>query len=136
MGMKKIILFALIGVILAGGAFAGVLYFTVFRNTAERPIKTYEHDLGDFTANLSTTKNFFRSTIVVETTDKKMIEDMKLKNAVIRDQIIKIMIGKKTDDLLSPDGQAKLQNEIKSSLSSLLNTDSITNIFFIDYIIQ
>ncbi|KAB3531376.1 flagellar basal body-associated FliL family protein [Alkaliphilus serpentinus] len=136
MGMKKIILFALIGVILAGGVIAGVLYFTVFRSTADKPIKTYEHNLGDFTANLSSTKNFFRSTIVVETTNDDMIVEMKKKNAVIRDQIIKIMLGKKTDDLLSPEGLSKIQEEIKSNLSSILDTDSITNVFFIDYIIQ
>ncbi|KAB3535874.1 flagellar basal body-associated FliL family protein [Alkaliphilus pronyensis] len=137
METKKIIIFGIIGFILSAIFFGSIFYFTVLRNNDnEENIKSYEFSLGEFTANLSNVRTFFKSTIVVETTNEKLLETFEEKNAEIRDQIIKTLITKTPDILLTEDGQENLRKEIKSIVARIVEADEITNIYFVDYIIQ
>ncbi|SCY13947.1 flagellar basal body-associated FliL family protein [Alkaliphilus peptidifermentans] len=138
MNTKKIILYGIIGFLLSGVFFGSAFYFLVMRNNtnAVQSVKTYEYPLGDFTANLSNVRTYFKSSIVVETTNKKLIDTFQEKNAEIRDQIIKNLITKKPDELLTAEGQENLRTEIKVIISKIVEADEITNIYFIDYIIQ
>lgn len=138
MNTKKIIGFSLIGVILAGIVFGGIFFFLVYSpsNNGNKTMVTYEYTLQDFTTNLGTVRNYFRGSIVIETTNKKMIDKFSLKNAEIRDGIIQILIAKKPEDILDTTGQQALRNEIKDAISKVMETDEITNVYFIDYIIQ
>ncbi|MBM7613667.1 flagellar basal body-associated FliL family protein [Alkaliphilus hydrothermalis] len=138
METKKIIVYALIGCILSGLVFGTILYFAVFRNPQEaaKEVKTYEYTMGDFTTNLSGTRVYFKGTIVIETSDKKLPEKFLEKNSELRDGIIQTLISKKPEDILDLKGQQKLRNEIKAIVSRVVNSDEITNVYFIDYIIQ
>ncbi|MCD5413655.1 MAG: flagellar basal body-associated FliL family protein [Clostridiales bacterium] len=139
MSMKKIILFGIIGLVVLGIIGGLILYFTVFRDTGEESIKeveTFEFHLGKFTTNLSDSRDFFRGEIVIETSDKDLIGEFEDKNAEIRDRIIKIIITKSPNDILSKEGLQKLREEIITAVSDVMDTDEITNLFFIDYIIQ
>lgn len=138
METKKIILYALIGCILSGLVFGTILYFTVFRNPQEtaKNIKTYEYTMEDFTTNLSGTRVYFKGTIVLETSNKKIPKKFVEKNTELRDGIIQALIAKKPEDILDLKGQQKLRNEIKAIVSRVVDSDEITNVYFIDYIIQ
>ncbi len=138
MNTKKIIIFSIIGFMLSGVFFGTILYFTVFRTSGEAHtrIVLYEYPMGSFSTNLGSQRNFFKGEIVIETSDKKLIDGFQNKNAELRDQIIKTIIGKKTDDILDPVGQQELRQEIIETVSRVMTTDKITNIYFVDYIIQ
>lgn len=138
MNLKKVIIFSIVGFILSGVFFGTILYFTVFRTPREASNDTivYEFQIGSFSTNLSNQRNFFKGEIVIETTDKKLLKRFEERNAELRDQIIETIIGKKPDDLLSPEGQQMLRQELIDTISQVMASDKITNIYFVDYIIQ
>jgi len=139
MSMKKIILFAIIGLVILAVIAGAILYFTVFRSTDEEKIveiETFEFQLGKFTTNLSDSRDFFRGDIVIETSNKDLLKEFEIQNAELRDRIIKIIITKKPNEILSADGLQNLRQEIIAAISDVIDTDEITNLFFIDYIIQ
>jgi len=98
--------------------------------------KTYEYDMGEFSTNLGSTRSYFKGSIIIETTDQNLSTKLKEKNSELRDSIISTLIGKKADEILDPNGQLVLKNEIIQTVSDIANSDKITNIYFIDYIIQ
>ncbi|AOY77310.1 flagellar basal body-associated FliL family protein [Clostridium formicaceticum] len=138
MNVKKIVLYSLIGFILSGVVFGTIAYFAFFRGAheANRDIKTYEFHIGSFSTNLSHQRNFFKGEIVIETADKKLLSKFDEKNAELRDSIIEVIIAKKPEEILSPEGQQQLREELIQVIGQVMASDKITNVYFTDYIIQ
>lgn len=138
MGIKKISIYILIGFIISGLVFGMIFYFMNNRQPKEVSVvyKTYEYDMGEFSTNLGSTRSYFKGSIIVETTDNNLLTKFEAKNAELRDSIISTLIGKKSDEILDTTGQLELKNEILKVVSDIVNSDKITNIYFIDYIIQ
>ncbi len=138
MNVRKVLTYSIIGFILSGVFFGTILYFSVFRTTrdASNSVSYYEYELGSVSTNIGTQRNYFKADIVIETTDRKILEGLELKNAEIRDQTIKTIIGKTAEDILNPEGQQELRGELMNVISEVMTTDKITNIYFVDYIIQ
>lgn len=138
MGIKKTTMYILIGFVISGLVFGLMFYFMNNRQPVEVTVsyKTYEYNLGEFSTNLGSTRSYFKGSIIIETTDEKLSVKFEEKNSQIRDSIISTLIGKKSEEILNPDGQVVLKDEIKSSISNIVNSDKITNVYFIDYIVQ
>ncbi len=138
MNLKKIVLYVSLGFIVSAIVFGTIWYFNGNKTPTETVInyKTYEYNLGEFSTNLGSTRNYFKGTIILETIDKDIILKLEEKNAEIRDSIITTLIGKKADEILNTDGQLELKNEISKVVADIVNSDKITNIYFVDYIIQ
>lgn len=138
MNLKKISLYVLIGFVISGIFFGALFYFMNNRQPREVVVnyKTYEYNIGEFSTNLGSTRSYFKGTIMLETTDKNLITKLEEKNAEIRDGIITTLIGKKADEILEPNGQLELKNEISKVVADIVNSDKVTNIYFVDYIIQ
>lgn len=137
MNMKKMIILITTGILLSVVFFGGIIYFTFLRDSnAEEEIQTYQHALGEFTANLGDTRNYFQGDIIVEVQDEDLIEDMEEKEIKIRDEVLGILIGKKPEELLDPEGQKELKGEIVQAISSILDTEAVSDLYFSSYIIQ
>lgn len=138
MDFKKILLYSIIGFLISGVFFGTILYFTVFKTPREvtYTLQTYEFNIGNFSTNLSHQRNFFKGEIVIETTDKKVFENFEDKNTELRDQIIKTIIAKEPKDILNPEGQQALRQELIQVISEVMASDKITNLYFVDYIVQ
>lgn len=139
MNFKKIIIYVLIGFVVSAVVFGA--FFLIYMNNSQNGervvnLKTYEYDIGEFSTNLGSTKSFFKGSIMLESTDKKLDEKLEEKNAQIRDSIITILIGKKSNEILEPEGQVELKKEILEAITDIVNSDTITKIYFVDYIIQ
>ena len=136
--MKKIVTYSIIGFIISGVFFGSIFYFAFFkdRQPAVQVVKTYEYSLAPFSTNLSNIRSYFKGTIVLETTNKKLVPKFDEKNAEIRDSIIKILISKKPDELLDTNGLQNLRKEITQTVNKVMDSSDITNVYFIDYIIQ
>ena len=136
--MKKIITYSIIGFILSGVFFGTIFYFSFFRDRQPTAavVKTYEYSLAPFATNLSNMRSYFKGTIVLETTNKKQLPQFDQKNAEIRDNIIKILISKKPEELLDKTGLQNLRKEILQTVNKVMDSSDITNVYFIDYIIQ
>ena len=138
MNTKKIILYLSVGVLISAVFFGSIFYFLFMRNseTVVKPVKTYEYSIGDFTTNLGNARSYFKGKIVVEVTDKKLVEKFPENDARIRDRVIKTLIDKKPEDIMNPTGQQNLRKELINEISILMETDKISNLFFTDYIVQ
>jgi len=137
MNKKKLIILVTTGVLLSAVFFGGIIYFTFLRTSDEEAeIQTYQHTLGEFTANLGDTRNYFQGDIIVEVEEEDLIEAMVEHEIIIRDQILGILIGKSPDELLQPEGQRELKDEIVQAISSILETEAVSDLYFSSYIIQ
>lgn len=138
MNLKKVILYILVGFMMSGIIFGTLFFF--FSNKQEGGItvsyKTYEYDIGEFSTNLGSTRNYFKGTIRLETLDKSLSKKLREKDAEVRDCIIATLIGKKADEILEPEGQSKLKDEILKVIADIVGSDKITNVYFVDYIVQ
>ncbi|RQD67764.1 MAG: flagellar basal body protein FliL [Tindallia sp. MSAO_Bac2] len=137
MELKKIIMIALVAFLITAIIVGGILYIFVFRSVDDdQPLPTYEHNLGEFSTNLGNQRSFFNGEIVVETTNRDLIQDFEEKNVVLRDRVIKTLISKTPEDVLTPDGQQDLRQELIDIVSEAVGSDEVTNVYFIDYIVQ
>lgn len=138
MNLKKIIIISMVAFLVTAILVGGLLYLFVFRTTSDEvaDLKTYEYQLGEFSTNLGTQRSFFKGEIVVETTDEELLSVMTERNVVLRDRVIKTLIGKGAEDVLNPEGQQQLRQELIQVVSEVVKSDQITNVYFVDYIVQ
>ncbi len=136
--MKKIVTYSIIGFILSGAFFGTIFYFVFFKDNqpAVKAVKTYEYSMEPFSTNLGNVRSYFKGTIVLETINKELVDRLPEKNTIIRDGIIEILISKTPEELLDKDGLQSLKHEIMQSVNKVMDSNDITNIYFIDYIIQ
>lgn len=137
MNKKKLIILVTTGILLSVIFFGGIIYFTFLRSsTDDAEVQTYQHTLGEFTANLGDTQNYFQGSIIVEVEDEDLIEAIEEHEIMIRDQILGILIGKQPEELLQPEGQRELKSEIVQAISTILETEAVSDLYFSSYIIQ
>ncbi len=138
MDLKKTFIYISIGFLLSA-LFFGIFFAFMNNNQSaanSKAIKTYEYNLGEFSTNLGNTRSYFKGSIILEVTNESLISIIEEKNVQIRDGIISILIEKNSEEILDVKGQSKLKNEILETVSSIIDSDGINNIYFADYIVQ
>lgn len=97
------------------------------------------YDVGEFTLNLTSTTNqlrFIRTRIVLETTDSKVVSQLEKRAPQIRDQLISLLRSRTVEQLSSAEGMELLRFDIIKSMNTLVERGEITDVFFIDLILQ
>lgn len=138
MDMKKILIISLVAFLVTAILVGALLYIFVFRTPSEKVVvlPTFEYQLGEFSTNLGSQRSFFKGSIVVETTDKKLLDTLEKNHIVLRDSVIKTLIGKRAEDVLDPEGQQMLRQELIQVISEVAQSDQISNVYFVEYIVQ
>lgn len=121
---------------LALGIVAGIFIFSNNPNNKEKEVKIYPLTLEEMYCNIKESRRIMKLKVTVETTNKKTFEEISEKQFLIRDEINKIVRNSTEEELEGKEGQVNLQDKIKENLIDLLNDNSITNIYFDDFIIQ
>lgn len=98
------------------------------------------YDVGEFTLNL-TAKNgnsprFIRTEIVLETSDKKVVSQLEKRQPQIRDLMISLLRSQTAEQLNSENGMELLRFEIIQRMNALVSKGEVTDVFFIDLIVQ
>ncbi|KXZ39776.1 flagellar FliL protein [Alkalithermobacter thermoalcaliphilus JW-YL-7 = DSM 7308] len=138
MNTKKVVIFSIVAFILSLGTLGAVLYFTVFNNhqNTEKNIKTYIYDAGEFSTNIGNNNNYFKGNITIETTDKNLPKKLAESNILLRDLVLRTIISQDPSEMVKTEGVEKFKMQLIKELSRLMNTESITNIYFTNYIVQ
>ena len=135
-----IILLILVIVLAAVGVVLGLMYRNNknanIDNTAKKQLETFNLTLDDMYCNIKESKKIVKIKVTIETTNEKTFETLHEKQFLIRDNINKIVRNKTEEELQGEDGQIQLQNQLRESLVNLFNDETITNIYFNDFIIQ
>lgn len=135
-----IILLILVIVLAAVGVVLGLMYRNNKNENLDNPttkqVETFNLTLDDMYCNIKESKKIVKIKVTIETTNEKTFETLHEKQFLIRDNINKIVRNKTEDELQGEDGQIQLQNQLRESLVNLFNDETITNIYFNDFIIQ
>lgn len=96
-------------------------------------------DVGEFLLNLSPTGNqprFIRTEIVLEASDKKVITELEKRKPQVRDYIISLIRSRTFEQLRDAAGMELLRLEMMRDVNSLIRKGEVTNVYFVDLIIQ
>jgi flagellar protein FliL len=139
-------------VILLGGGGAGAWFF-MFKK-AEKPAHAEKHEeevkvpvflpMESFTVNLqpgeSGTDQFLQTTLTLQLTDDKQVEQIKLYMPHVRSRLLLLLSSKKASEILSVDGKNKLSQEIldmfKKPLVPGAPIINVSSVLFTSFVVQ
>jgi len=148
-GKKKLFLFILLGLLVIGIA-GGAVFFLIGKkgeegaekgkatHQAKKKGETVYYDLEPIVVNLldPTGKRFIQVRLSLEIPDKKAEEEIKKREAVIKDTIISTLSGKTVEEVIVPEAKDKLKAELLSKINSALGEELVTNIYITQYIVE
>ena len=96
------------------------------------------YSLDTFIVNLADKggRRFLRIRMDLELKDESFAEEIDKRLSQIRDSILMIIPTKKFEDINSIEGKIFLRDEIMTKLNSFLKDVIITNIYFVEFVIQ
>ena len=138
MAVKKVILFSIIGFIVTAAVFGGVFYVATKKNPeqAVKEVKTYNYSIGELYGNIKDSRRILKANINFEITDEKLTGKLEAKKPKIRNDILELIRSKDESQLTEDKGQQMLRNEILKSVKQMMATEKITNVYFVEFIIQ
>ncbi len=74
--------------------------------------------------------------LAFEVREEEDVDFLKKREAQVRDGLISIVSSKTIEQLDGPQDKERLRLEIREKFESLLPTDHLYNVYFINYIIQ
>lgn len=128
-----IIIACLLVIVIGIGAF--IVFSTGSKNKQSDNTITYDLE-EDFQTNISSAKHIIKAHVVLSLNDQKTTQLIDKNIYMIRDKIINIMLNVSEDDLNKQDIQNMLKNKIKNDLQSILEIDTIKEVYFTDFIIR
>ncbi|NLN16003.1 MAG: hypothetical protein GX182_01630 [Firmicutes bacterium] len=98
-------------------------------------------DAGTFTVNLlpgqgRVTSRYLRTQLVFEVSSPKAIQELEQRTPQVKDKIISILRSKTVEEMMDPQGDNRLREEIKEGINQLLHQGEIVEVYFIDLVIQ
>ena len=143
MGMKKwlAIIFSVLAILLVGI----VLVIYALSNSSQAKDKTGKeenkevitiHSDNPFITNLKDSNSYLKVDISIEIEDPREAELLKKNMYKMRDAVIKILRNVSEDDMKRSDIQESIKNQIKQDLKEKLKIDTITGIFFNEFVVQ
>lgn len=95
--------------------------------------------LGDYTTNIirnGKTTRFFKTKVSVRTSDEDVSEEIKRKNIVIRDAVIKALGSKHFEQVATQEGKLELKKEVAAAINERLTEGKVEEVFFTQFIVQ
>ena len=162
-GLKKIIIFAGIGVVLLGLGIGGTMFFMGSKEMpaeenaeqmAEDEIMEESmdeammetviyHDLHPaFVANFTgkSKKKYMQVYVVALTSEESVVEDLKLHDPAIRNNILMTLSQKTSDEVATVEGKEELRKEVLNTLRETMKEktgkDGIKDLYFTKFVAQ
>lgn len=94
--------------------------------------------LESFIVNLADEggQRYLRVTMQMELSDKNLEKEIEKRLPKIRDSILMILPNKKSDEIRTSDGKAKVRDEIIAAINESLTTGTVDNLYFTEFVIQ
>ncbi len=94
--------------------------------------------LDTFIVNLADEggKRYLRITMDLELSAGTVVDDLKKRLPQMRDSILVVLPSKRFEDIRTVEGKAGLRNEIIANLNGLFGHESISNIYFTEFVVQ
>lgn len=139
---KKNFLLKIIIILLLIILIAVLIFFLSYRSNSnnqesikvDKNIKIYSFE-DPFISNIKDSNKILKVVIKLELTNPKIEDVINAKNSLIRHEINLLLRGKTEDDLKGSEGQSMVQKEILDVIRKLLDTESVQNVYFDEFII-
>jgi len=95
--------------------------------------------LEPFTVNLSSFDRYLQISLTLQLGAPETGEKVKAKMPIVRHAMIMLLSGKESSDIQNGEGKHELINEIKEKLNSVLELkerDGVTDVYFVNFVIQ
>lgn len=94
--------------------------------------------LESFIVNLADEggQRYLRITMQIELSDKDLQEEVEKRLPKIRDSILMILPGKKSEDIRSSEGKTKVRDELIAAINESLTTGTVEGLYFTEFVIQ
>lgn len=137
--MKKPLLFAIIGLVLIV-IIGVVLFFFVFNKSEEKekPVEYLEYALGERYTNIKAEKAILKFSLIIQYTDEELTPMFDQNKTKITNDVLQYFRTKTPEQLNAANGQERAREDILEIILESLgsDTETITNIFFNEFIIQ
>jgi len=134
MNNKTIIIVVVAVVISFGAAF---MFFNSTSSNKPKELTYYNYSPGsEFITNLKGDGKFVKASVELQFYDKNVQKVLEEQNPKIRDLIIQILRSKTEKDVEGPEGQLKLQNDIKNAINKIIGEGKVVNVYFDEFIVQ
>ena len=136
----KWMLIIIIPLIIVSGAVG--FYFSTMVNGSDDgtiPMRNLQTlTIQSFVINLADAghRRYLRTQITLEYADRKLLNELELKNHRIKDTVINILRSKRVADLDSNEKTEALRQELIGAINELLTNGEITGLYFEEFIIQ
>ncbi|HHY77124.1 MAG TPA: flagellar basal body-associated FliL family protein [Clostridiales bacterium] len=139
---KKNFLLKIIIILLLIILIAVLIFFLSYRSNSnnqesikvDKNIKIYSFQ-DPFISNIKDSNKILKVVIKLELTNPRIEDVINAKNSEIRHEINLLLRGKTEEDLKGSEGQAMVQKEILDVVRKLLDTESVRNVYFDEFII-
>lgn len=146
-GKKKLLIFVFLGILIISIAGAGVFLILGKKGEEEKggaskkakeKAQAVYIDFEPIIVNLldPTGKRYLQVRLSLEVPDKKAEEELKKKEAVIKDTIISTLSGKTVEEVIVPEAKEKIKQELLGKINQALGEEIITNIYITQYIVE
>jgi flagellar FliL protein len=95
--------------------------------------------LGDFTTNIvqgGKSTKFLKTKVAVRTSSKETSEEIRERNVLIRDAVIKALSSKQFEQVATASGKLRLKEDVNEALNKFLEKGEVEEVFFTEFIIQ
>ena len=154
-GKKKIILFAVIGLVALGAGVGGTMFFmgsneppaeemAMEEEVMEEPEMAIYHELHPaFVANFSgkSKKKYMQVYIVALANEESVIEDLKLHMPAVRNDILMTLSRTKSDDIETVEGKEMLRQKVLTTVKDTMmnktgKEETIKDLYFTKFVAQ
>lgn len=147
-GKKKLFLFLILGVVIIAVAAGGMFILlgkkgeegkdTKTNKKAHNPKNALFIDFDPIIVNLldPTGKRYLQVKLSLEVADKKIEEEVKKREPVIKDVILQVLSGKTVEEVVVPEAKEKIKQELLKRINETLGEELITNIYITQYIVE
>jgi len=133
-----VILVILVLAVAAGGVYYKLAIVDKAANSsAEAEPKVYTYALDDsFITNVKDSRKLFKTTIILVSDADNLKDTLDANQYIIRDTILFILRDLTEEEICSDTIQDTLRKEIPDALNQALKIDSITSVYFGDFVMQ
>lgn len=140
---KMLTLIIVLVIIITGVAsFTFFTYFSAAENNKEKEEFEIEdirstYMVGDFVVNITDNNriSFIRASLVFEIEDNNLIKELEKRKPQLRDTIITTLRSQDETILKEPNAKT-IKNIIKNEVNKILRSGEITNVWFIELVVQ
>lgn len=150
--IKWIIIGILALVIIGGGAFVALRYFSASgsssspkENTAAKAEKSEKesqvgmiYSMEPFIVNLLDKggKRYLKVKMELEVPGEKVSKELAIRKAQLRDTVLLLLTSKKFEDVNRLDGKFQLRNELIFRINQVLLTGKVQALYFTEFVVQ